>query len=509
MRSNWKASSRVRRRGHDIPNRSVASVNSNPVINFRSDNSRTGNNIDTETMTSTLPSLSIMEEEAMKGRVIISTSTIGEETRNDVIDELNSSSYEKKKKNTSLKELFSAEDVLSEQFNNSHDEFYSRSLTGMVVNKVWNSKLCELACRECKYWRNKLYDSKNTLFRVRMWKTLQLLWFSLLVMTIISMLRLSNQLGVPNEKVVGVHRLKAKVATPPPRSTSHIGHSIPQDYSNLADIASGFQAGTDIPYFWHIPRSAGASMAHIMGTCMNLVLASNSGVRQGHDKDTSLKVVTMGDVSYVNVDTNTAQGIERVKKMRLSSSGLADVVISSRIFDAASIFSSRNQGRLFTFFRHPVDRAASLFHYTQDTVWRRNNVKEYKNISILDYFKSSLGESNWMTRFLTNNLRKALSEKDLDAAKEILRRKCLIGLFSKKSESFYRMKQYFNWQIKDETTQNCLDKKLDWAWPLKHKHDPVEEGTDVWNAIAVMNQYDIKLYEYAQQLFREQSQLFQ
>jgi len=443
----------------------------------------------------------------MAGRVVISTSTIGEETRNDVLSEIigNDIYADTKKSGGKCHKKFLAEDVLSEEQN--HRDSYRSSLTGKVVTRCLNNRICKCFYNELKYWRKKLYDSKNARYRIRLWNTLQCLWFSALVLMIMTMLRLSNQIGASQENIEMKH-MKALVSSAP-RFTSHMGHSLPDVYSNFADLTSGFQKQTDIPFFWHIPRSLGATMVDIMGRCMHLVLASNVGAQQGHDKDTSLQVINMGHSSYVNVDTNTLKGIERAKKLRLASSGLAQVIISSRIYDAASIFTNRNPGRMFMIMRHPVDRAASLFHYTQDTVWRRNNVKQYKNIPILDYFKSGLGESNWMTRFLTNNLRKELTNDDLDIAKEILRRKCLIGLASHKSESFERFQVYFKWNIPDGEAQEYLDKKLNWAWPLKHRHDLVEEGNDVWNAIVAMNQYDMQLYSYAQQLFQEQASLFQ
>ena len=54
----------------------------------------------------------------------------------------------------------------------------------------------------------------------------------------------------------------------------------------------------------------------------------------------------------------------------------------------------------------------------------------------------------------------------------------------------------------------CHDKKLNWAWPLKHRHDDVEEGSELWNLIAEHNTYDVLLYEYAEQLYREQGKMF-
>jgi len=219
MPSNWKASSRVRRRGHDIPSSSV-SMHSN---------TSNGNNFDTATMTSTLPSLSIMEEEAMAGRVVISTSTIGEENRNDVLSEIigNDIYADTKKSGGKCHKKFLAEDVLSEEQN--HRDSYRSSLTGKVVTRCLNNRICKCFYNELKYWRKKLYDSKNARYRIRLWNTLQCLWFSALVLMIMTMLRLSNQIGASQENIEMKH-MKALVSSAP-RFTSHMGHSLPDVYS--------------------------------------------------------------------------------------------------------------------------------------------------------------------------------------------------------------------------------------------------------------------------------------
>jgi hypothetical protein len=196
----------------------------------------------------------------------------------------------------------------------------------------------------------------------------------------------------------------------------------------------------------------------------------------------------------------------------LIGSGLADITVSSLLYEASSLFSDRHRGRLFTIFRHPVERAVSLFHYVQDTQWRRRQSyqKELSELTIEEYFESGLAENNWMTRFLVNEPTKAeLTIEDLNLAKEILRRKCLVGLLSEKGESFARFERYFGFQVKNSVQKECHEKKLQWAWSQKHRHDVVEENTPLWDLIMTHNLYDMQLYRYASEvLFVEQAALF-
>jgi hypothetical protein len=212
------------------------------------------------------------------------------------------------------------------------------------------------------------------------------------------------------------------------------------------------------------------------------------------------------------VDTSTIPGLQRANKLDLIGSGLADITVSSLLYQATSLFSERHRGRLFTMFRHPVERSVSLFHYNQDTQWRRSQTfrKELSELAINEYFESGLAENNWMTRFLINEPTKGeLTMDDLNLAKEILRRKCLVGLLREKGESFARFERYFGFPLKNDEQKECHEKKLQYAWPQKHRHEEVEENTPLWDLIVSHNVYDVELYRYASEvLFVEQGEIF-
>lgn len=123
-----------------------------------------------------------------------------------------------------------------------------------------------------------------------------------------------------------------------------------------------------------------------------------------------------------------------------------------------------------------------------------------------------------------------LTPNDLDVAKEILRRKCIIGLLEEKGESMKRFDKFFGWRVdvsrdslllfeEDEKTahakhaarwsknvkdEECSDKLLHWNWMNKNKHPTLDEGSVVYNLLESKNRYDMELYMYARQLFEEQ-----
>ena len=209
----------------------------------------------------------------------------------------------------------------------------------------------------------------------------------------------------------------------------------------------------------------------------------------------------------MNVDTSTHQGIDRAKRLNLVSAGLADVVISPLLHKASTLFTSTQRGRMFTIIRHPVDRAASLFYFIQETQWKQSATRsdQFADISIEEFYKSGFAENNWMVRFLVNELTKELTENDLTIAKEILRQKCLVGLLEEKDETLARLQQYFGWTTSDED-KRCTEKKLDWAWSMKHKHPMIEKDSKAWRLIVANNSFDMKLYDFAKELFNQQGQ---
>mmetsp|Transcript_475 Transcript_475/g.944 ORF Transcript_475/g.944 Transcript_475/m.944 type:complete len:1172 (-) Transcript_475:117-3632(-) len=286
---------------------------------------------------------------------------------------------------------------------------------------------------------------------------------------------------------------------------------LPSIFEGLANVDDLFQRGIDVPFYWHVPRSGGGTMNDVLGSCLQLTLAADAGGSEGRGEEQTLKTIHFSrQVSYVNVDTSTHQGISRAKKLNLVSSGLADVVISPLLHEASTLFTPTRRGRMFTIFRHPVERAASLFYFIQETQWRQPETRndQFADITIYQFYKDGFAENNWMTRFLTNELTKGeLTENDLTIAKEVLRQKCLVGLLEEKGETFERIQKYFGWRPRNEEQQNCLEKKLEWAWPMKHKHPIIEEDSREWRLILGANKLDMRLYAYAKELFAQQGQL--
>ena len=219
-----------------------------------------------------------------------------------------------------------------------------------------------------------------------------------------------------------------------------------------------------------------------------------------------LKVVELNEgLRYVNVDTTTIPGIHRAAKLRLVPSHLADVIVTPYFMDASKLlFNPGNKARMFTILRHPIDRAVSMFFYLQNASWETTYDVSLKNMTLLEYAESDKAEDNWMTRFLVNKPSGPMYTQDIILAREILRKKFLIGLLSYMDESIMRFERYFKWRTKKENIQQCVKQK----WTNKHQHPKLEEGSPAWNALMAKNGYDMELYTYAHELFDYQRQMF-
>ena len=165
---------------------------------------------------------------------------------------------------------------------------------------------------------------------------------------------------------------------------------------------------------------------------------------------------------------------------------------------------------MFTIIRHPIERMVSMFHYLSTSAAQHEPSydPDLAHISIEMWSRSKRAKHNWMTRTLSNTLEGELTPDHLDLAKEILRRKCIIGLFDEKAESWLRLQRFFQWKFHTQKSRDCLDRLLNWGWRNKHLHPTIEEGSLAWNILYEHNELDMLLYQYAHILFEEQGALF-
>ena len=136
-----------------------------------------------------------------------------------------------------------------------------------------------------------------------------------------------------------------------------------------------------------------------------------------------------------------------------------------------------------------------MFYATKDT-------SDYAHLSLDEYTRSSHLESNAMVRGLTDKMAGELSSADTQRARELLGRKCLVGLAEDMGESLARFHHYFN--LGDPVQLQCVLEGFASAEADRHKVRELDISRETWALLAEKNWADMRLYEYMQQLFLEQ-----
>ena len=179
-----------------------------------------------------------------------------------------------------------------------------------------------------------------------------------------------------------------------------------QDLTGYIDLSIPYnpEAG-DIAFFWHIPKCGGTTLQDLMMHCIGMVGANEVGGTYASDNEPLQIIQVENGNRYVNVDVTQPEGIQHAQDMGFASSELADVVMSTRFHDVASLFIPRPsdsniaRGRCFALMRHPIRRAISMFYYLRDATWEHTYSEIYKSMTIEDYSISQYAEDNWMGEF--------------------------------------------------------------------------------------------------------------
>lgn len=302
----------------------------------------------------------------------------------------------------------------------------------------------------------------------------------------------------------------------------------------LVDVNERPNPSAETALFWHIPKSGGTTAKRLY-ECLGQTLANRLGAdpRFGHDQDDEIVVfhpfATAPDIKFVNVDTTTKQGILRAAKLGLVPSGKVDMIFSSDVnFAADHLFDPAHKGRIFALFRNPVDRSVSKFYYLQSATWERTFRPEWVGMSIMEWASNhNLDENFIVKKIVGKKLSEAADIGDLVTAKEIVRRRFVVGLMNDMEESIRRFNVVLGLHHMDERGQLCMEQYFHSKDTMgvnvdagsdegktraandmnSNPHPKVLEGSPEYNLLAERNSLDMILYKYITLLYTEQKRL--
>jgi hypothetical protein len=277
----------------------------------------------------------------------------------------------------------------------------------------------------------------------------------------------------------------------------------------------------DVPLFFGTEYTGANMLDLLLGQCLNLIQASNAvALSDLATENDQISLIWSNGRKYVNVDTTTTIGIDRAYAIGLVTSGVPDVIYSPLLYDASSLFSPKNQARLFMIMRHPVEAQFARFRYLRTTSLRDMPERhdELSKMTYQEFATSEFVDENWMTRALVHKVYgEVLTPTDVGTAKEILRRKAIIGLYDDPERSFKKFARYFNWDqlrtggyFTDDTTR-CFKDVIELAkgkdeilGTLNLKDDDAKEGSEAWKTLMEKNKFDYELYMYGRHLYKYQ-----
>jgi len=225
----------------------------------------------------------------------------------------------------------------------------------------------------------------------------------------------------------------------------------------------------------------------------------------------------------INVDVTSHKGIENAIKLGfLTKEGQPKTdFVSSSLFHVISmkLFSKNQKARMFALFRHPVERAVSKFYYLAKATWEPTYDETWANMTLEEWATNDRGENNWLVHHLSGKKHfEAVDRRDLEAAKELIQSKFIVGLMNQFGESVHRFNLLLGVDENDSNNKQCLSefaqgddsrkaKKRDLS--NRNSYTKAQEGSKAWNMIADINSLDVELFSFIEEQFLMQKKLFE
>lgn len=234
-------------------------------------------------------------------------------------------------------------------------------------------------------------------------------------------------------------------------------------------------------------------------------------------------------------------GILRAKEFGLVQSHTTDLIFTMEPQIAGQeLYDEENRGRFLALFRHPVDRALSMFFYLQSATWERTYRPEWADMTVMEWASLPNFESDYVVRKISGKrYGDTVTESDLILAKELVRQRFVVGLMGQMNESLRRFNIVLGVDEEEERVHNCMDQfgvlreeepkeEGDALGSTKtgtiernlqetkthatdnknsNNHPKFAEGTPEFEAVAGRNKLDMLLYKYVETIFEEQKDI--
>lgn len=170
------------------------------------------------------------------------------------------------------------------------------------------------------------------------------------------------------------------------------------------------------------------------------------------------------------------------------------VITSPHIREVSELFNQDNYGRMFSFYRHPIDYDV--------------------HPQLKQKLPPEAGANNFLTRLLSDVHVGELGFKELGIAKQVIRQVGVTGTRDQMSDSIFRIGKYMGWvpvnglgtkeseASDDETVKACIEEHVQ----LSPEERYADHNSPEWQIFYKRNTLDCQLYETARSTWRAQIQ---
>ena len=276
----------------------------------------------------------------------------------------------------------------------------------------------------------------------------------------------------------------------------------------------------DVPFFWHVHVSVSFFGLHYFIALSNTIIMNpliNNNCTTLKD-ELAIKNALRTCYGANLVELDTLEDVSKAKKLDLVATLVSQerlgtrisdltkqqyyngqssrplVITSPHIREAAELFSQDHFGRMFSFYRHPIDYDV------------HPNLKKK--------LPPEAGASNFVTRLLSDVHTGELGFKELGIAKQVIRQVTVTGTRDLMAESLFRIAKYFGWvpvggmgskeseEADDATAKVCIEDIVQAAPEERY----ADHNSPEWEVFYQRNKMDCQLYELARSTWRAQIQ---
>jgi len=246
----------------------------------------------------------------------------------------------------------------------------------------------------------------------------------------------------------------------------------------------------DVPFFWHVHTTDEEAVKKVLTTCYGADLVELNTVEDVEKAKKLDLISSLEERNRIGIGALNSENERLYNGQRRSPL----IITSPHIREVAELFDQDHFGRMFSFYRHPIDYDV--------------------HPRLKEKLPPEAGANNFLTRLLSDVHSGDIGFKELGIAKQVIRQVTVTGTRDLMAESLFRTGKYFGWvpvsgtgtkdgEEKDDIiAKSCIDNQLQ-AFPGERYAD---HNSREWQVFYNANKMDCQLYELARSTWRAQIQ---